>query len=600
MNHAFKTLITAFCGLLLASSGAAGSIEELEGLAKTSPEEYGRAFDNAAKAGSAPEARYMTQEQLRQMMLTDLDSIRNIMLSQYAPAGWKASEYGWDLDAEIQKAKEKVAASDAITVKEYQKIVRTLMNSTKDYHVEAHFNSMESSSLPLSITEAEGRYFIAYISRKSLPESSFPFQVGDEIVGFDGKTMREAIAARSAELGMDNIPHTDRGLLANSFFYRDGYYGDAVPRGAAELLIKPAGAAQAAAVTLNWSHTPEVVPQQPFVTKGLGTAQPLDWSTLMMAAPFGAGENTVSGYGLGDEAGFLPELGPILWEAPDSSLFRAYVYSSPSDGKKIAYVRIPTYFVEDPTASVKDFAALISEFNRQETDALVIDQLNNGGGYVLYMYALASMLTDRPLEQPKYRVSLTQGDAASVAKKLRKAGEITNDEQAVKYFGGPFRAGYPVDHAYFLSVMSYYKIFLENWQAGKTLSDPVYLDGIAQLAPHKTTRYTKPILILINELDISCGDFFPAMMQDNKRATLFGERTSGAGGSVQAHNYPPNLLGIRELRLTSSIAVRPNGQPLENLGVTPDIPYNVAAEDVQGGFKNYIAAVNAAVSGLAQ
>lgn len=599
MKYPVKGLFAALCALLVASAGAyAGPLEELESLSVSSPEEYGRAFDNAAKTAGAPDTRSMNQQQLKQMMLADLDSLRNIMLAEYAPAGWKAEQYGWDLDAEIQKAKDKVSASDTITVKDYQKLVRTIMNSPRDYHVQVLFNSLENSALPLRIAEAEGRYFIVSIDREALPESAFPFREGDELVGFDGRTIQEAIAARAAEIGMDNIPHTDRGLLADSFFYRDGFYGDAVPQGPAKLMIKPAGAAQATEVTLNWDYAPELVPQQPFVRKGSEKDLPLAWTTLMMATPPGAGESTASGFGIGDKEGFLPDFGNKLWEAPASSLFRAYVYSSPADGKKIGYVRIPTYHIKETTKGVNEFAALINEFNRQETDALVIDQLNNGGGYVLYMYALASMLTDKPLAQPKYRVTITQGDALFAAVNLKKASQVTTDEKAAEYFGGPFRAGYPADYAYFTSLMNSYKSYVENWQAGKTLTDPAYLDGIAQVLPHKTTRYTKPILLLINELDISCGDFFPAMMQDNKRAVLFGERTSGAGGSVQTVTYPSNLLGIRELHVTGSIAVRPDGQPIENLGVKPDIPYNVQPADLQGGFKGYIAAVNAAVAGL--
>jgi len=599
MKQRFNAFLAALCGLMLASPGAyAGSLEELENLAGSSPEEYGRAFDNSSSASGTPDTRSMNQQQLKQMMLADLDTLRNIMLAEYAPAGWKAQQYGWDLDTEIQKAKARVNASETMSVKEYQQLIRTIMNSPRDYHVEAFFNSSENSRLPIGIAEAEGRYFITSIDRKALPESEFPFREGDEITGFDGKTMAEAVAARMAETGLGNIPHTDRGLIAEMFFIRDGFYGDSVPQGPARLMIKPAGAAQAAEVTLNWKYNPEIIPQQPFVRKSFERDLPLAWTTLMMAAPLGAGAEAASGFSIGDKNGFVPDLGEKLWEAPAASPFRAYVYRSPADGKKIAYVRINTYHVEDPLKNVVEFEKLIAEFNRQGTEALVLDQVSNGGGYVLYMYALASMLTDKPLNQPKYSVTITQGDALDAAIKLNRAGWVKTDEDAVKYLGGNFRVGYPVDLAYFTSLMSSYKNYVSNWQAGKTLTDPAFLDGIAQVAPHKETRYTRPILLLVNELDISCGDFFPAMLQDNKRAVIFGERTSGAGGSVQTLNYPPNLLGIRELRVTGSIAVRPDGQPLENLGVTPDIPYSVTAEDMQGGFKGYIAAVNGAVAGL--
>ncbi|TBR20006.1 protease-like activity factor CPAF, partial [bacterium] len=116
-------------------------------------------------------------------------------------------------------------------------------------------------------------------------------------------------------------------------------------------------------------------------------------------------------------------------------------------------------------------------------------------------------------------------------------------------------------------------------------------------APHPTERYTKPILLLINELDFSCGDFFPAILQDNKRATVFGVRTAGAGGAVKATQFP-NQFGIAGLAYTWTIALRTNGQPIENLGVTPDVDYKTTEEDLKTGFAGYARAIQAALTNL--
>jgi hypothetical protein len=52
------------------------------------------------------------------------------------------------------------------------------------------------------------------------------------------------------------------------------------------------------------------------------------------------------------------------------------------------------------------------------------------------------------------------------------------------------------------------------------------LNGVAEILPAKNP-YTKKIVVLINELDFSAAEFLAAILQDNKRATLFGESTGG-------------------------------------------------------------------------
>ena len=89
----------------------------------------------------------------------------------------------------------------------------------------------------------------------------------------------------------------------------------------------------------------------------------------------------------------------------------------------------------------------------------------------------------------------------------------------------------------------------------------------------------------------------PAILQDNKRAKLFGSQTAGAGGYVHTFEFP-NCHGIAKCSYTASIAERINLRKIENLGVTPDIEYQITAEDLQKGYQGYVDAVNQAVQTL--
>jgi len=123
------------------------------------------------------------------------------------------------------------------------------------------------------------------------------------------------------------------------------------------------------------------------------------------------------------------------------------------------------------------------------------------------------------------------------------------------------------------------------------------LDEGDVINPHPKYQYTKPILVLIDHMCFSGGDFFPAIMHDNKRALLFGSRTTGAGGFKNIFSFP-NIHGIGDFSLTGSIAERKNGEVLENLGVTPDILYQITIDDLRNGYQGYIGEVNKSIHNI--
>src|SRR5262249_50067569 len=76
--------------------------------------------------------------------------------------------------------------------------------------------------------------------------------------------------------------------------------------------------------------------------------------------------------------------------------------------------------------------------------------------------------------------------------------------------------------------------------------------------------YSKPMMVLVDEMSASGGDYFPATIQDNARGPLFGFRTMGAGGNVEdweAGSYSQGFTRVTESLMSRNIDV-----------VTPDFP----------------------------
>ena len=85
--------------------------------------------------------------------------------------------------------------------------------------------------------------------------------------------------------------------------------------------------------------------------------------------------------------------------------------------------------------------------------------------------------------------------------------------------------------------------------------------------------------MLTDELSASAAEVFAAVMQDQKRAAIYGSRTDGAGGAVV--EYPVGVYMEAYLDYAQSMLTRrnvidsggrcPSGPYIENIGVLPDM-----------------------------
>lgn len=530
-----------------------------------------------------------------QQMMKDLEFMTNIFHFTYGPAEWKAEHFGWNLSEEISKAKHSVMGNHSLTQKEFHQIVRNFCMTTKDYHVVPQFYSTELSTLPFNIQSAEGKYFITFVDQKAYFNlEEFPLELGDQVLLIDGKPVEQVVEEfRQKEIGSNNR-ETDQALAELYLTTRLGCSGHEVPKGDVKITYCKSFTDEPMVFSVSWDYHPEIlsIAGVPDRTKSLTRAVQIPLEKYSYRKQFMTphynlirsvrADNNEPSDLLGAKKSMIPPLGVVLWETPEKSPFHAYLFCL-EDWSVAGYIRIPSYYVDGDSAAA-EFAEIIELF-QEVSDVLVVDQLNNGGGLVLYLYALAAMLTDYDLDVPMHRVMMTQEDVYKAAESSHILESIKNDRSARKIIGETLE-GVVVDYNLAKGLLAADRFIINQWNSGKLFTDYHYLYGIEKITPHPEVNYTKPILILTNSLDFSAADFFPAIMQDNHRAKVMGSRTSGAGGYVERVAFP-NLNGIEEIALTASFAMRKNGLPLENFGTTPDIPYVVSQNDLQNNYVDY-------------
>lgn len=528
--------------------------------------------------------------------LSMLQTMKSVYSAEYAPADWKMKFANWDLNNEIAKATAEVQSRPNMTLQESRDILKNFIYSMRDYHVSIRFTSTESASLPIVVAGTDTQEFIVFIDRSKLSETAFPFNVGDELVAIDGTPVMTAVADLQAQF-TENVKGTDKRQAEQRLFNRTAARGLRVPKGPVTLTIRPKGQTETQTVQLIWDYKPERInPRSTFSKK---FTKPSLVKGMMLAGDFDVNQPAASPFDVGARKTFTPDLGTKIWESDAKSTFYAYIFQN-TDKKLVGYVRIPSYIPdgEDFKKAVADFKEIVARFEAS-TDSMVIDQVNNPGGSVFYLYTLASMVANKPLVAPRHLMAVDQALVKQNLDVLDQLQSIQTEEDVTKAVGSEDWAnGYPITLQFVNFMRSFANFIVDEWNAGKKLTSAYWIDGVDHINP-AATHYTKPILLLINELDFSGGDFFPTILQDNARVKIMGARTAGAGGYVLDQQIQNNL-GVERFRVTESIAERVSGNPIENLGVTPEIPYTMTADDYQSNFAPYVKAIQQAVSDLSR
>lgn len=92
-----------------------------------------------------------------------------------------------------------------------------------------------------------------------------------------------------------------------------------------------------------------------------------------------------------------------------------------------------------------------------------------------------------------------------------------------------------------------------------------------------------PLVVLVDEDSASASEIFAAAIRDHKRGTVVGHQSYGKG-SVQGI-FPLNI-GGGGVRLTTAKFFSPNGQPIAQIGVQPDVPVETVSKPAVSTFSS--------------
>ncbi|RZA07211.1 MAG: protease-like activity factor CPAF [Proteobacteria bacterium] len=519
--------------------------------------------------------------------LSDYGQLVSIVKRSYGPLRWKKESIGLDFAKLTTDFETRVRAvkSDA----EFYRTLSAFLSSLKDGHTKGVIPSNYTGSLGFVADLVAGKVLIESVDTLKLPSVIFPFKRGDEVIAIGDRPVAQLIDELS-QINHNGNEASTRRIAAARLTVRREAAGFEVPKGITTVTVLPAGAKQPVTVSLTWNNTGSPLVElddlgavlEDQANEGSATSGEDSFAEAIAKSSFAnlalpkATRDDFARIGLSDMGSpksvfTLPEGARVLDKLP----ITAAIYQAA--GKRIGVLRIHSYMDDGLLEALK--RALIEM--EQETDVLVLDQTYNPGGSVSLVSKIVGLFADKSYRDMNFVVRPSLNWMESFRGLSDKADETLakNSQDVVanvlkgrfEYLEGEVRSAIEQKRFY---------------------TAPFSLDltgaGYGMIQPNASVRYTKPVLLLINELDFSGGDEFPALMKDNGRVTLFGAQTAGAGGNV--NEYGPLANSYFKFNLTESLMVRPNGQFVENRGIVPDVAYAITEDDFNNGYRGYVAA----------
>jgi C-terminal processing protease CtpA/Prc len=473
--------------------------------------------------------------------LSDFNQLVSVMRSGYGPLQYKEKEIGIAINQVAATFEVKI--KNAATDREFYYLLNQYIAAFHDSHFGGSLPGTKVAQLPITTDLIEGKVLIDSVNREKVSVADFPFERGDEIISIDGRPVADALIELMNYINSGNLLSQKRSA-AMYLSYRPAARVPK-PTGDVALTIRRGTSTIIDDAKLTWIVTGEGFDEsKDFFREARENARPspMDYGTISSRETWWDADDPrfERTYRCSPTTRIeIPANATVIMKEP----FVAYYH--PTAKGNVGYLRIPHYSWTDSSGKALyderfaqyEYAVSVLEKN---TVGLIIDQDHNCGGSVEYLHKMVSLFAAQNFKPTQFKL-------------------LANKREYIAFKG--WVDGLPAHTIAKESLQKTADLIKKSWLDGDFMTPMTSIDGDETVAPN-TIRYTKPIVMLIDEMSGSGGDAFPAMMQGIGRAKLLGTHTMGAGGHVE--NQAPLFYSQLNVRMTKSLFFRPDGVAVEN------------------------------------
>jgi hypothetical protein len=484
----------------------------------------------------------------------------------YGPLQWKRDALNFDL---LNIGDWLTKAMNTQNDLDFYELCVSYVASLNDAHDAFLLPSDFQAYLGFDVDIYDGKTIIENIDRKLLPTRDYPFQIGDELVSLDGVATQDLIQQFNKYAIAANPLSTSR-FAASFITFRIQQlmpHAHVLPALSTVVINRQGTGTQSFSIPWLTVGTPLTIvgpvlpPFSNSAAKAASSSAPRDYMQPLKRLRNMRLPDYRATLGIGDikpvftlPSTFVQRMGKGAFDSVYSGTFQA-------QGLRIGYIRMPDFLSVSPD----DFQAEIN-YMQSNTDGLILDIMRNPGGDICLAEDLMSRVMPSQFQSIGLEIRATRSWVVFFQQALQDA----------KDFGAPA----PIVRQYQNLLQQVTAAFLTPSGhtpalpiCGSTLSVLSALDSNGQVI-----AYSKPTMLLVDELSASAADFFAAVFQDNQRGPLFGMRTMGAGGNV--NQYGVTTYSEGQATVTESLMHRknpiataeyPTAPYVENIGVRPEI-----------------------------